>query len=51
MKTLLKEKDVEILKNIVTLKVIENKGAIVNNKKLPTGCKYCELKWEQKSWV
>lgn len=32
------------------LYVIPNKGVVVNNSKLPTGCRYCELKWEQSSW-
>jgi len=32
------------------LTVIENKGRVVDNSKLPTGCKYCELRWEQQSW-
>ncbi len=34
----------------VVLKIIHNKGRVVNNTKLPVSCHYCELKWEQQSW-
>jgi hypothetical protein len=50
MKTAMKERDREELKKVVELTVIENKGRVINNSKLPVTCRYCELKWEQSSW-
>lgn len=38
--------EVEIIRQPV-LTVIENKGMVVDNSKLPTSCRYCELKDEQ----
>ncbi len=38
------------VKRNVVLKLVQDTGRALNNKKLPVGCHYCELKWENMGW-